>query len=293
MLATDGPYCPYIHVCSLDKRPQPWSVRQRRLAHYLLVCSTHGEEQLVVEGVKYPIQEGQSYLVTPGAFADLVSERGSTPAWVHFDVKFDARRKEHTMASAYERELGWRAKFLQPSPHETWGVELPVMVPAALSNLFRTRLPRLIELWTRGETVSIMEATALLNELLLTWVAYEWRRKEGNQNLDLARRLQRAEKIALQSLDTGFGVKQFAAAAHLSRAHFSVLYKRERGLSPGTFLRRERMRLAEALLSKTELSVKEIGAQTGIPDPVLFGRIFKTAHGVTPGQWRKRATGGT
>ena len=47
MLSTDGPYCYFIHGVG-DNVRNPWSIPQRRLTYYLLVCSISGDEQIVV-----------------------------------------------------------------------------------------------------------------------------------------------------------------------------------------------------------------------------------------------------
>lgn len=292
MLAWEGPYCPYIHACDDRPRQIAWSMPQRRLAHYLLVTSLLGLEHLTVDGAAYAVPNGGSYLIPPGALADIGSIAGNQPVWVHFDVRFDPRRAEHPHASSYESELGERAALLQPGPRETWGVDLPVLVPPALTPLFREAVPRLVRRWLEGHRLAVLDATNQLASLLLAWVNHAWDESEAPPALTAEARIARAESLALRNLDTPFGVEEFAAAAGYSRTRFSAVYQQLRGTSPGEFLRRERLRLAETLLARDDLTIARVGELVGYADPTVFGRFFRTHHRVSPGEWRRQQAAG-
>jgi AraC-like DNA-binding protein len=282
-IAWDGPYCPYIHGCNDDRRPQPWRLPHRRLAHYVLVTSLDGPEAITVDGRAAAVPRGGSYLIAPGQLHDL-SSPGNRVVWVHFDLRWDAKREEHPYAGAYEPELGRRAKFLQPSSREVYGVDLPVLAPEELGPELRAGMPRIIGSWQRGGPIGVLEATHQLAGLLLSWVGLVSRAR-GDDASDEAR-IARAEAVAARSLGSDFGVDQFAAVAGWSRSRFSAVFSRLRGLSPGDWLRRERMRSAAALLARPELTVAAVGALVGYADPTVFGRVFRAHHGKTPGGWR-------
>ncbi len=288
MLAWDGPYCPYIHACDDRPRQIAWGIPQRRLAHYLLATSLLGSEHLRVDGQDHLIPLGSSYLIPPGALGDLGSIAGNTPVWIHFDVRFDARRSEHPHAGPYESELGERGALLQPTPVEVWGVDLPVVIPPSLTQLFRDGVPRLVRRWKVGSPIAVLDATAQLASLLTALVSHLWESSATSPTLSLDARIARAEATALRSLDTDFDVEDLAAAAGYSRTRFSALYQQLRGTSPGAFLRRERLRLAETLLSRPDLPIAKVGALVGYPDPTVFGRFFRSHHQMSPGDWRRR-----
>jgi AraC-like DNA-binding protein len=289
MLSTGGPYCYFIHGVGDNNRPSPWSIPERRLTYYLLVCSLSGEEQIVVGGTPYKIAPRGSYLIEPRVLSDLASKRGNRPAWIHFDAVWNAERSAAPHAGPYDSDLSAREKYIQPSPREIWGVDLPVKVPALLEPLFAESIPRIIRLVQSGERLAYLEATTTLSSIMFAWVASEWKRKAPGGGFDLESRLSRAELLARQSLGTGFSVSDFARAANLSRSQFTAIYTRTRGVSPGIFLRRERVRLAEALLGRSDLPLAKIGAMVGYADPSVFGRVFRTAHGVSPKVWRERS----
>jgi AraC-like DNA-binding protein len=288
MLALTAAYVPYIHCCGDAPRAHPWSKPQRRLAHYLLVTSLEGEEQIVVDEQRYQIGAGVSYLIQPGQLSDLWSVRGSRPVWVHFDVIFDAQREHHPHVVGGEPELNDRVRFLQPQAREVWGVDLPVIIPAPLQSLFRKRTFELVRTWHQRTPLCTLRAQQSLADLLLRLVEHV-ASASSLEPESLEGRLLAAENVARQSLDAPFGVDDFAAAAGLSRSRFTAVYQAQRGMSPGAFLRRERMQLATELLARTRLSMNEIGARVGYPDVTAFGRAFRALHGTTPTAWRKQA----
>ncbi|HEV8248301.1 MAG TPA: helix-turn-helix transcriptional regulator [Polyangiaceae bacterium] len=287
MLCNDAAYCPFIHAAD-DSPRRSWAIPQRRLAHYLLVTSLEGSEELVVQGQPLLIARGASYLIQPGWLCDLASRGGNRPVWVHFDVIFEQRRREHPLVNAYNAELGPRESFLQPGSRETWGVELGVLVPAPLVRLYRERVVELVRTWKRGGPRATFSATCILGELLAALVEHAWQREEHPRAASTAERLTRAESVAMRSLGVSFGLDEFAAAAGLSASRFSALYRRERGTSPGAFLRRARLKAAAELLLREALPVARVGVMVGYPDPTVFGRVFKGHYGVSPAAWRKR-----
>ena len=80
---------------------------------------------------------------------------------------------------------------------------------------------------------------------------------------------------------------ELADAASLTRAHFSTTFRRTMGQSPFAFLRRYRLQRAKELLHDERLSVAEVAAAVGIPDPYYFSRAFRRMEGMSPRQYRQ------
>jgi AraC-like DNA-binding protein len=288
MLALDGPYCPYIHQCDNVPRHVPWSIVQRRLAHYLLVTSLEGKEDLNVEGEEIEIRPGQSYLIQPGVMADLSSQRGNRPIWIHFDLVYQPERTKYRQAVSYDAELGERERWLQPTTKELFDVNLPVVVPKQLTSLFREEVPRLVAQWQQRDALDIWDATLTLSRLMFAWVGQSWRELGLKRPLGVDARLRQAEELARARLGTAFGVPEFAEAAGLSRTRFSTVYRERRGVGPATFLRKERIKQARQLLICSDKSIAEIGASVGYPEPTVFGRVFRLQTGKSPSAFRDR-----
>lgn len=82
-------------------------------------------------------------------------------------------------------------------------------------------------------------------------------------------------------------LEELAAAAGLSVAHYSALFRRETGFAPIDYLIRQRVQHACRLLDATNLPVAEVAAQTGYEDPYYFTRCFRRVMGRSPRAYRQ------
>jgi hypothetical protein len=222
MLATEGPYTPWIHLADNSRRAAGWAIHHRVLTHYLLVVSYEGRELLIVDGKSYEIPQNGAYLIQPGSMAQLMtSPEGNRPAWLHFDVKFDPRRHEVRDSTSFDSSLEGRRHLLQPSSEAVWAVTLPVPVPKELA-VFSQKLDLLAESAKSGDADDLLEANHELNGLLLAWVRHERPRPTAQRpQMGIEARVARAEAIMRQRLGEGSGVENFAFIAGMSRTHFA------------------------------------------------------------------------
>jgi AraC-like DNA-binding protein len=80
---------------------------------------------------------------------------------------------------------------------------------------------------------------------------------------------------------------ELAAAANVSVAHYSALFRRQTGFAPIDFCIRLRVQHACRLLDTTELSVGEVAEQVGYQDPYYFTRCFRRVMGRPPRLYRQ------
>jgi AraC-like DNA-binding protein len=101
-----------------------------------------------------------------------------------------------------------------------------------------------------------------------------------------ARHLLRAKDLADARYAEPLGVEEMAAAAGLSRAHFSREFRRAFGESPHSYLLTRRLERAAALLRNTDRSVAEICLDVGLTSVGSFTTSFKRNFGKTPTAYR-------
>ena len=101
-----------------------------------------------------------------------------------------------------------------------------------------------------------------------------------------ARHLLRARDYADRRYAEPIGVDDMAAAAGLSRAHFSREFSRAFGESPKAYLMTRRLERAAALLRNTDRSVSEICLDVGLVGLGSFITSFKRHFGKTPTEYR-------
>jgi AraC-like DNA-binding protein len=80
---------------------------------------------------------------------------------------------------------------------------------------------------------------------------------------------------------------ELAKLSGLSERHFFRQFKRETGLSPIDWLRRERIRLAQRKLLDGAKRVKEVCDEVGYHDVFFFSRDFKQHTGSSPSDYRR------
>ncbi|HEX4752433.1 MAG TPA: AraC family transcriptional regulator [Solirubrobacterales bacterium] len=102
-----------------------------------------------------------------------------------------------------------------------------------------------------------------------------------------ARHLLRAKDLADARYAEPLGVDALAAAAGLSRAHFSREFRRAFGESPHGYLLTRRLERAAALLRDTDHSVAEICLDVGLTSVGSFTTSFKRTFGKTPTAYRE------
>lgn len=90
--------------------------------------------------------------------------------------------------------------------------------------------------------------------------------------------------------DLEAGVDGMAEAAAVSRSGLTRKMRSLTGVSPADFLKQARLSHAEAMLTTTDLPVKEIAFDCGFSDLNYFGKCFKSAYGLSPTAYRKEKT---
>ena len=77
-------------------------------------------------------------------------------------------------------------------------------------------------------------------------------------------------------------IKELAGQSDLSREHFSRLFKEQAGISPGSFLRTQRLEAASGLLAGSALPLKEIALRCGFSSARQFVNAFRKSRGKLP-----------
>lgn len=101
-----------------------------------------------------------------------------------------------------------------------------------------------------------------------------------------ARHLLRAKDLADARYFEPLDVDDLAAAAGLSRAHFSREFRRTFGESPHAYLMTRRLERAAALLRTTDRSVADVCLSVGLQSVGSFTSSFTRTYGVPPTAYR-------
>lgn len=89
------------------------------------------------------------------------------------------------------------------------------------------------------------------------------------------------------NLRADLGVEALAGRMNMSARNFSRLYAREMGLTPAKAVEAIRTEMAQDLLETSDLSVKQVAAETGFNDEERMRRAFMRLLKVSPSDYRQ------
>jgi AraC-like DNA-binding protein len=101
-----------------------------------------------------------------------------------------------------------------------------------------------------------------------------------------ARHLLRAKDLADARYFEPLGVDDMAAAAGLSRAHFSREFRAAFGESPHAYLLTRRLERASSLLRMTDRSIADVCFSVGLRSVGSFTTSFTRTFGMSPAAYR-------
>ncbi|PRY77775.1 helix-turn-helix protein [Yoonia maritima] len=96
------------------------------------------------------------------------------------------------------------------------------------------------------------------------------------------------EHYARQSLDRRITVAELAEVAGLSESWLTRAFRQSLGTTPQRWLTSLRLATAQDLMTDMSRPLAEVAAEAGFADQAHLTRVFRTHHGQTPGDWRKR-----
>ncbi len=102
--------------------------------------------------------------------------------------------------------------------------------------------------------------------------------------------LQAAMAAVQEHRDRPLTVGDLARRFSVSREHLTRVFSAELGITPHTYIARQRLLEGCDLLRRTNLSIKEIAHRLGYPGSPQFSRAFRQTFGLPPTQYRAQGT---
>jgi AraC family transcriptional regulator len=99
--------------------------------------------------------------------------------------------------------------------------------------------------------------------------------------------LRRACDYMNSHLGDDISLSELANISGLSVGHFAFAFKKSMGISPHSWLRRQRIDTAKALLRNRQLSLSSIAESVGFGSQSAFGVAFRKETRMTPTAWRR------
>lgn len=93
-----------------------------------------------------------------------------------------------------------------------------------------------------------------------------------------------------RNIRSNISAETICSAFHLSQSTFYRLFKKRLAMTPAQYITREKIKLAEIMLAREDLTVKEIAYLLGFNDPLYFSTKFRKYTGKPPLRYRKTHT---
>ena len=136
------------------------------------------------------------------------------------------------------------------------------------------------------------ELNQLLRRLEAVLLAREQQMVPRRQS-DAAALAESVQVYLRENYDKPVDFSALADSLGVSAPYLSKLFHEQTGSSPSRCLADLRMGAARKLLMDSRLTIREIAARVGYPDPYHFSKSFKNAVGVSPAQFREDHPVGT
>lgn len=220
---------------------------------YILECCTGGKGHIIINGQRFPIQEGCCYALLPG---DAVT---------HYN---DTEHPRQGFSCMLEGDYVGRVLKMLGIASET------PFFPKEQYPQFRDWMEQLLTQWNCTDSGASLRQLSCLYGLLGELLSGH-SRPLGDTVVDRAVGYMQANYPKVLTVD------DIAAQVGLERTYFSEQFKKRTGLSPYHYLIRVRLQHALELLDTRRYSITEAAYMVGM-DPHNFARLFKKEVGCTP-----------
>ena len=108
--------------------------------------------------------------------------------------------------------------------------------------------------------------------------------------LDFKRNLEKHFRdLSAGKVDVLYQVQDYARSQYLHPSYFSTVIKSKTGKSVNSWIAEKVIAEAQAILSRSRLSIQEVAFLLGFKEPGHFSRFFKKHTGVSPSYFRQTA----
>lgn len=214
------------------------------------------------------IEPGHVFLLFPGVWHRYAPdpETGWHEHWIGFDGEMPRRWLKY--------------KFISP--------KMPVIRIKAEDTVLATFSRMMQSIRENRPALQQILAGTTDNLMGLVYSAQQAQPAADTQNANV---IERAISRIQNEFERDLNMSLLAQELGVSYSWFRHTFTAHTGLSPHQYLLEFRLVRARNLLAETELSVKEIAAQTGFGDEFYFSRLFRQKLNLTPSQWRSRGRG--
>lgn len=100
--------------------------------------------------------------------------------------------------------------------------------------------------------------------------------------------IEECKNLIFERMHSRIIVRELADELHVSLEYLSALFKKTEGICIRDYIMKQKIQLAENLLTYSEYSLEQIGLYLGFSSQSHFGAVFKKYEGISPKQYRSK-----
>ena len=235
-------------------------------------CSK-GEQIYEVDGQVYRIKGGDLFVTFPGerhGTGKYPEEKGEL-YWIIIRIH---QKKKPVSFLGSEGRLAeeWQNRLLQLPRHYKGNPSL------------KNTLEKIFSLFTtQKDPFTLIRIQHLIAGYLLQVIACSQKQVVGKRS----DKLEAIDTFIRKNVDEPVILQELADIAGLSLSRFKSWFKEETGTTPLDYVLRYKLKVAQQLLEKGDLSVTDIAFRTGFPNPQYFATVFRKFTGLRPSDYKK------
>ena len=105
-------------------------------------------------------------------------------------------------------------------------------------------------------------------------------------NKSIENKLKAIENYIDINLDKAINIRKLASRNNISQNYLAQMFRKKNAMTLQRYILMRRIDKAKFLLSGSDMPVKEIGSNIGLPDPRHFNKTFRKATGQSPTSFR-------
>jgi AraC family transcriptional regulator len=268
-------------------------VEQYHAATYSIKYVLQGTEHYFVKGKKFSVSEGNFLLVNNDQPIDFYirSRKRVNGFCIHLE--------EGLLQEMYTQLLHGEERLLD-HPGERVGIPpFEEILYSDKENGLGGYLQEMARNFDKGTETIAADPTALYYHLSqhLLLVQNSFPKASGRLEVvrnstkqELVRRLEMAREMLDEEALGSMNIEAVAQGCALSGSHLFRSFKKLYGVSPYQYLLQRRIERAAELLSRREMSAREVAMVCGFADGASFSKAFKKVRGVAPKAFSSQRT---
>jgi AraC-like DNA-binding protein len=159
--------------------------------------------------------------------------------------------------------------------------ELPVNLPVSDSMLpvYRNRFQEMTQKYNSGLPKNIFCAELMLLNLLETML-------NSSSSPNMASPVEKFKKLIDDDKKFEYNISEFSEMCGFSKDYLRLLFQQTYHISPKEYQNNKRMTMIVELITKTDISLKEIAFLAGLKNITHLNYLIKKKYDLTPGQLR-------